>query len=220
MRTNNGHIVGGLSWPKVRGWEGHVWNGNGWDVARFENRREAKSWVRGELAARGLPRLTGHRRKGRHPVWTRAMRKKAAEDGAKGDRAAKARGAQLGGLVSWGTRSDEERRRILAMLRAGRQPGWNKKTPKARKAQAAKAKERWALRAPMSAKQAEFLYDIGVLKGGPMVERRRQWPQGRPNPADFATLKEWKRAADAWDREHWQKMQRESVDSAEGKEGQ
>lgn len=90
------------------------------------------------------------------------MRRAAAERGRRGDREAKRRGGLVGGLLSWHTRTPEQQEAIRARLRAqgGHQAN---ATPKARAAQAARAK---AALGRLTAAKAAFLADVGILRRG------------------------------------------------------
>lgn len=108
------------------------------------------------------------------------MRAKAAEYGRKGDKEAKRRGGQLGGAVTWVTRTPEEQEAIRERLRAlGR--GHQTNTSKAaRAAQSARARKGMDY---LSARKAEFLADIGVLKTMPITAPMDVAP---PVPAPMA----------------------------------
>jgi len=111
----------------------------------------------------------------KRPVWSKAMRTRAAEHGRQGSRAEK----QLGALEWWHTRSPEEQAARLARLhtRRGRQ---GNRSAKARAAQAARAKARWARRPALSATQAEWMADAGMLKRAPMPAPAPALPEGYP----------------------------------------
>jgi hypothetical protein len=152
--------------------------------------------------------------KRKRPVWTKAMRKAAAEAGARGNREAKAAGGRRGGLIAWGTRTEEEREAIREMLRNSRQRNRSKK---ARAAQGRRGAAVWAAHVagkPMSAAKAAWLAEAGMLKcGGRVMPPARTGPDGvssavqqgvglEPTRADYpmgaAGAREWAAAVWAW----------------------
>lgn len=133
------------------------------------------------------------------PKWTKAMRQRAAEAGRRGDREAKRRGGQAGGLLSWHTKSPEEQAAALARLRAygGHQAN---KSPKAKAAQRARGK---AGMERLSARKAGFLADIGVLGRAevpacPSVAPTQPQVQGAPERAAYPDSDTWLAAMKVW----------------------
>lgn len=143
--------------------------------------------------------LAGMARK--RPVWTKAMRRQAAAAGRKGSRAGKARGGKVGGMLAWYGKTPDEQAAILGRLRANRRPQANT-SPKARRAQAARARAQGKARKSMTAKQAAFLADIGVLRRAPATIHDLT-PAGRPRPEQYSTSEEWCVAVNKWDSNAW-----------------
>lgn len=136
------------------------------------------------------------------------MRAKAAEAGRKGGRAGTRAKRQLAGMISWGTRTDEQRLEIIRRLaECGAAGGRNKKSVKARAAQAARGRAT-VKKTVMSTAQAQVLHEKGMLGGVWAPVRVQQVVAvGRPRVEDYESTREWLRAVDKWDREAWQKLQ-------------
>lgn len=137
------------------------------------------------------------------------MRARAAEHGRRGGKVGSREGKRRGGLLAWHTRSPEEQAAILARLRAagGRQANTS---VKARRAQAARAKKRWEARAPMSAEQATFLADIGVLDRVALAGAPPPGMEpGAPRPEDYPDTHTWMIASNEWHAtKAWRERQR------------
>lgn len=101
--------------------------------------------------------------KRRKPVWTRAMRERAAEHGRKGSR----EGKRVGGLLSWYGKTPEEQAATVERLRTHRQTGQTNESKVAKAAQRARALA--AMEAAMSARKAAFLADKGMLRKVPIA---------------------------------------------------
>lgn len=131
--------------------------------------------------------------------WTKAMRRKAAEDGRRGGALGDRAGKRRGGLVAWHTKTPDEQATVKARLRAcgGRQ---RNTSAKARAAQRARGKA-GVLRP--SLKKALFLADLGMMgrmpAAAPVALPAAPQAAGRPRPEDYADASAWLRAVDAWD---------------------
>jgi hypothetical protein len=97
----------------------------------------------------------------KNSTWTKAMRKRAAEHGRRGDREAKRRGGQLGGAVAWVTRTPEQQEAIRERLRA---LGRGRQTNKGKAAREAQRERALAGMAYLSERKAQFLADMGMLR--------------------------------------------------------
>lgn len=153
----------------------------------------------------------------KRPVWTKAMKKKAAEHGRAGGLKGNREGKRLGGLVTWGTRSAPEQEAIRARLRAagGHQ---SNKSPKAREAQRARGK---AGMLKLSRAKALLLADFGMLKRAPIAPQPAQVPSaapsrpplppGFPERGQYEDDREYMRRVDAWHSAEWRRKQDEAA---------
>lgn len=141
------------------------------------------------------------------------MRERAAAHGRMGNKEAKRRGGQTGGLKAWyGSLSAEREviRERLLMVGRGHQ---RNKSDRARAAQRVRGKH--AYLHPTGA-QAIRLAELGYYKREPYVAPRAAnsdraiyrpemgpipegWLAGRPHPCEYPTSSLWRRAVDSWD---------------------
>lgn len=142
------------------------------------------------------------------PVWTRAMRQRAAEHGRMGSREAK----QVAGLASWLGKTPEQQAEAIARLQASRQTN---DSPEAKAAQARRAEALGKARTVMSARQAAFLADRGMLRReevpaapaavcmqpAPVADpaaAQAAWLAAKPERRDYADQATWIVAMKAW----------------------
>lgn len=147
--------------------------------------------------------------KRKKPVWTDAMRKQAALDGARQPRESR----QFGGLMSWCGKTPEEQAAVIERLRARRHTGKDYKSAEARAAQHARALAGMAV---LSAKKAQFLADKGMLRKVPIesaapvyaaaaeAERMAAWEAREERQAKWLA----EMSGRPWDAEAWREAWR------------